>query len=193
MTISIRLLNFLALGATACSAPGVGLRGPSDPDSLLAGTYRVSLTSQAFMHRSRIVSGTLVLSAHAIPTRLPYMDWSNPREGGPRGCIVLSGDLPILNLSRVRTDSFYNFTNWARSSDGSLTLPVYAGVDYGYRLRLVIRNGSGEGTGDYYAPSSGVISSNGSQVHAVRVGPPDLVHCHSLPARDSSLAARGVH
>jgi len=155
------LLGVVLAGSAACTtAPP-----PSDPDNLLAGTYRVTLTAKSLEHRSQVLSGTLILAD----------------QPSPRGCFYLTGDLRVIAIDAATdTGSFARNTRWVRSPDGRLKLPLYRGVDYGYTLTLVIRNGSLVGDGSYYAPSGGITSSDESSVQGVRVGPPELLRCYAL-------------
>ena len=116
---------------------------PSDPDSLLAGTYHLTLTGVPHASPEGSLVGTLVLSATDIPTRVRYLG-ADP----VRGCLFLDGDLSLLGPETTPSrGSIATFVGLDTTGNGWLSISVYRGVDYGYNLNLAIRQGRLEGTG----------------------------------------------
>ena len=171
--------------AQAASEPPGSQRPLSDSDSLLAGTYQVTLTGVPPAGLAGSLVGTLVLSAKAIPTRVNYFT-ADP----VRGCLLLQGNLSLLGpeLDTSRT-SFATFIGLSPTPDGWLTTYVYAGVDYGYTLKLAIRQGHLEGTGSYYSPSTPQPIPYATTLAGTRIGPLNLRLCQTLIREDSLLGA----
>ena len=171
--------------AEAASEPQRSLGSLSDSDSLLAGTYQLTLTGVPPAGLAGSLVGTLVLSAKDIPTRVNYLH-AQP----VRGCLLLRGTLSLLGpeIDTSRT-SFATFIGLSPTSDGWLKTHVYAGVDYGYSLRLAIRQGRLEGTGRSYSPSTPQPIPYATTLTGTRTGPLNLGLCQSLFREDSLLGA----
>ena len=181
----------------ACSS-GQGKRSPSaqaasepqrsslsDSDSLLAGTYQLTLTGVPPAGLAGSLVGTLVLSAKDIPTRVNYLN-AQP----VRGCLLLRGKLSLLGPEIDTSRTFFaTFIGLSPTSDGWLKTHVYAGVDYGYSLRLAIRQGHLEGTGRYYSPSTPQPIRYATTLAGTKTGPLNLGLCQSLMREDSLLGA----
>jgi hypothetical protein len=181
--------HLLLVAVLACGSHQAGIRARSDPDSLLAGTYRLQLTAEAAPDSARSIRGTLVLSDTGIPTRLTYlMDPSEP----VRGCLLLRGDLGLLGPDIESSEPLAVLTGWRRGDDGWLTLPVYQGVDYGYQFTFVIRHGALEGVGRYHANDRSAFQYRAT-LYGARVGRADLRPCDPLLHQDSVMFAHLPH
>ena len=94
-------------------------------------------------------------------------------------CVALAGDLGVIDAPNTGS-SFANTIQWDRSADGRVFVVLYHGIDAGYRLDLVIRNGSLTGIGGLYRAGR-AMNSVDAVVHGVRVAPSVRNRCDTLP------------
>src|SRR5512134_2947348 len=136
--LSVTMLTLFA----ACTWPETAAKPPGDADSLVAGTYSLTIYRRSQFLGRPAATGTLVLLDSVIPSQVSY--WGLPHLNG---CLTLRGELQVLSFPPTTRDSVAVLTQWSRDTSGWLKLPAFTGVDSGYWVEFVVRRPRLRGAG----------------------------------------------
>ena len=169
----------LCLGSTMVVAQGSQV--PID------GTYALVICEESCElsdSSGAVVAGALVLADSAtLAQQLSASEWQALAD---RGLYVARRRFGAVNacftLQRRRDTDIYagivssGLTVWERSSDDSITVPVYRSSDAGFRIVGTVVGSRFEGRGaQSHAPDQPMHDV--AFVMGVRTGPPDATHC----------------
>ena len=177
-----QVLTIAVAAASACGTSPSQHSVAQTPTTSVAATYDITLRSTARLQGRPSAHGTLVLVDTTISTRAKYL------PGRPfNACLTLYGDLQILALAP--SDSSFTLSTWRQDSVGILTLSVYQGVDYGYRVDVLLNTTDLRGKGAYYGAGA-MQGTNRTAWRGTRRGPADMRECARALRQDSVWAAR---